>query len=809
MMKETFSQAIIAIRAGQKKEAQRLLVKIVKNDPRHAQAWYALSFVVDKREQQIDCLQRTLKYASNHSDAKSRLKRLISLATEDGDVTTTKILHEIEDALPVSENKAMKGTTLLASDPLLGKGTTQITTTESSTYQARFQIDYFQLVELGLSRRVYNALYRGGIKKIAQLASLSEEDLLKINNIGEVALVEISSRLKEYKAKFSLAGPDAKVITKEQQEIREKQIVELPAQVGEKSVELLNLTARSKNVLMRNDICTIQKLVSLSNDELLELKNAGTKIVTEIQAQLTSFLAENKIEMESLLQESTLLDNDTDPGNFSLSPILVASLADIPIEAISIKRLGLNEFTKRKLERQKIKTIYDLVQYHKEFVKEGETGRSLGRYLEWLVNQNESVWLNEVEGRGISPLLKLELAKTTCESLLAQWLEQLSNRDKKILLWRYGISSDPLTLQEIGEKLAITRERVRQIEKKVLRKLKNRYGWAKQNLLHAILNFLSYSLEEQGGLLSEQEIKVLFAEEVAFTIGNVNLVAFLALICEVDGRFRHFKRQKFFALTHHPIDLIIDVQAKFSDLVKEKAAPTSEERLLNELKKTSLFNEVDNVDDKFLLACLRVHPSIEKLDSGYANISSSSKRLGAIITALREIGEPAHFSVIAEKTNELLPPDQQFTVRDVHSWLGRYSDIFVWVRLRGTYGLKEWGLERELSYVDACAQILENVGHPLSFDQIVARMPEMRQYFDESSIMITLGTHERFYSFSNNRYGLVEWSKTQSKTNFADLFGAQLARLQAELDHQNKNVEIDTQKEVDTIRNIGLDFFSD
>lgn len=48
-----------------------------------------------------------------------------------------------------------------------------------------------------------------------------------------------------------------------------------------------------------------------------------------------------------------------------------------------------------------------------------------------------------------------------------------TQRDKYILYSRYGIECDKMTLEEIGKTLNITRERVRQIEVKLLDQLKN------------------------------------------------------------------------------------------------------------------------------------------------------------------------------------------------------------------------------------------------------------------------------------------------------------------------------------------------
>ncbi|UCF29927.1 MAG: RNA polymerase factor sigma-32 [bacterium] len=54
---------------------------------------------------------------------------------------------------------------------------------------------------------------------------------------------------------------------------------------------------------------------------------------------------------------------------------------------------------------------------------------------------------------------------------LAEYVAGLSERDKKIFTSRW-MRDDPLTLQEIGEQLGVTRERVRQLEARILKNLR-------------------------------------------------------------------------------------------------------------------------------------------------------------------------------------------------------------------------------------------------------------------------------------------------------------------------------------------------
>ncbi len=52
-------------------------------------------------------------------------------------------------------------------------------------------------------------------------------------------------------------------------------------------------------------------------------------------------------------------------------------------------------------------------------------------------------------------------------------LEALSDREAKVLKMRFGLGYKPMTLEEVGKKFGVTRERIRQIEAKALRKLKH------------------------------------------------------------------------------------------------------------------------------------------------------------------------------------------------------------------------------------------------------------------------------------------------------------------------------------------------
>jgi RNA polymerase primary sigma factor len=83
----------------------------------------------------------------------------------------------------------------------------------------------------------------------------------------------------------------------------------------------------------------------------------------------------------------------------------------------------------------------------------------------------------------LSPSVELQIIKNSVQENIRNILDQLDEKEADVLKLRFGIEDkrlknkygiedfDPQTLQEIGDKLNLTRERIRQIEKKAMRKL--------------------------------------------------------------------------------------------------------------------------------------------------------------------------------------------------------------------------------------------------------------------------------------------------------------------------------------------------
>ena len=84
-----------------------------------------------------------------------------------------------------------------------------------------------------------------------------------------------------------------------------------------------------------------------------------------------------------------------------------------------------------------------------------------------------------------APMADRTLVDESLKAEISQALLMLSERERNIIKAFYGIGEPEMTLEEIGMKYGLTRERVRQLKEKALRRLRD--NTKKRDILKAYL----------------------------------------------------------------------------------------------------------------------------------------------------------------------------------------------------------------------------------------------------------------------------------------------------------------------------------
>jgi RNA polymerase primary sigma factor len=134
-------------------------------------------------------------------------------------------------------------------------------------------------------------------------------------------------------------------------------------------------------------------------------------------------------------------------------------------------------------------TMEELAEYLEMDVKEIERLLSICQVplsLDTPVGDEEDTTFKDfLKGEGTAEVEE-RVVKEELKKSIQELLEQLTPQEKKIIIMRFGLDgNEPKTLREIGEKLGISRERVRQLENRAKKKMRE---YALRKKLNVFLN---------------------------------------------------------------------------------------------------------------------------------------------------------------------------------------------------------------------------------------------------------------------------------------------------------------------------------
>ena len=324
----------------------------------------------------------------------------------------------------------------------------------------------------------------------------------------------------------------------------------------------------------------------------------------------------------------------------------------------------------------------------------------------------------------------------------------LPARVRDIVISRYGLGEKPerMTLEAIGKKYGITRERVRQIENYALASIRKSAAYGKAKIS---FDELERMVEVHGGIVHESD----FLSAVAKDPSTRNHIFFLLVLG--NAFTKHKEDESFHHRWHIDQELANRVHKALNNLCgcmeghEVMSEPEVIENFLKELKEVSQKYKTDETMRRWLT----LSKSIGKNPLGeWGLMSSPNVRVKGIrdyaYLVIKRHGSPMHFTEVAATITKLF--GKKAHVATTHNELIKDSR-FVLVG-RGLYALKEWGYTTGV-VKDVIKQVLKTNG-PLSREDIIEKVRKER-YVKDNTIVVNLQDSRLFKRNADGRYALA------------------------------------------------------
>ncbi len=320
-------------------------------------------------------------------------------------------------------------------------------------------------------------------------------------------------------------------------------------------------------------------------------------------------------------------------------------------------------------------------------------------------------------------------------------------REREIISRRFGLFDRRETLEQIGELLGITRERVRQLEKAVITKLK---ASAQKGDFANVLKLQEALVQELHSMGMAARVSDLSARVTkANTKTDQAQVSFLA---NLSPKLTVLDENDFFyhavaIASEHEKNSLKDQVVATVDAIKKIGEPTGIEKVAEQIKDTSVAHTRALASISKQIAHLNGRWGLTK----WPMVNPKNIR-DKIYVILHENGKHMHFNEIAGAIKDSSFKRKDVTTQAIHNELIK-DDRFVLIG-RGIYALKEWGYKKG-TVADIITEVLKKAGEPLHRDEIVKRVLKNR-YVKETTILLNLQGKPQFKRVAKATYALAE-----------------------------------------------------
>ncbi|MBQ6149725.1 hypothetical protein IJI86_02005 [Candidatus Saccharibacteria bacterium] len=318
------------------------------------------------------------------------------------------------------------------------------------------------------------------------------------------------------------------------------------------------------------------------------------------------------------------------------------------------------------------------------------------------------------------------------------------DREKEIISRRFGLKGSKETLEQIGETLSITRERVRQLEKAILIRLQISAEENKIPELIAAEKILVRNLTEMGRVarLDELASKIYGKPATGAQQNGIYFIATFAknlTVIEENDRY------------YNGVGI-----AEYGDAITTRGKVDKIVSTISANKQPMTLDELDSKLDYEHPDHIKAVASISKLLATLNGLWGLAKWPAVnpknirdkIFVILETKHEPMHFSDIAEEIKNSNFKRKNVTVQAIHNELIK-DPRFILIG-RGIYALSTWGYKKG-TISDIIVSILEKSDKPLSKEEIVKQVLKVRKV-KETTILLNLQNKKLFKKVDKNSY---------------------------------------------------------
>lgn len=330
-------------------------------------------------------------------------------------------------------------------------------------------------------------------------------------------------------------------------------------------------------------------------------------------------------------------------------------------------------------------------------------------------------------------------------------VNNLKDRERDVVMSRFGLTSPKkVTLEEVGKKFQVTRERVRQIEASAVKKLSEKPG----RELTSILKVINSHIIEAGGVISLDDLADYFrlVRDQRFEL-ELNALRLIMMLDETLKPLEKIDTVKAgWARKDFDTSVLKPLMEEVTKILTTSGEPMEEDALINALHED---NKHPRMTRSLLLSVLRVAKNMAQTAVGKWGLTTwpsvSPKRIrDKVFLVLEKYGKPLHFNEIAELINQIFP-DKKVLSRTVHNELiGDKRFVLVG---RGVYALKEWGYQPGV-VADVIKEVLQHAGKALTTDEIVSEVMKRRQ-IKRNTVIANLQNKQLFTPAGKGTYTLV------------------------------------------------------